>query len=109
MLTLRAMVAELLRCGASPHASASRASPSTCTNRERTGRVAGPRMTAPEVTSKLAAVAVARHRRAVQPAHRKRAPGVGTSIIEGVQMSVRIRHVDLGSRDIEDAHMPCGD
>src|SRR5207249_2979649 len=37
--------------GRSLHASASRASPSTCTNRERTGRVAGPRMTAPEVTS----------------------------------------------------------
>ena len=35
----------------SPHASASRSAPSTCTARERTGRWAGPRTTAPEVTS----------------------------------------------------------
>src|SRR5436309_14090343 len=55
---------------------------------------------------KLAAVAVARHRRAVQLAHRERAPGVGSGIIEAVQTSVRIRYADLGSRDIEHAHLP---
>jgi hypothetical protein len=37
--------------GSCPHPSASRSSPSTCTSRDRTGRSAGPRRTAPEVTS----------------------------------------------------------
>src|ERR1051325_3406983 len=55
---------------------------------------------------KLAAVAAARHRRVVQRTLPKGAPHVGTGVIEGVQMSVHTRHVDLGSRDVEDTHLP---
>lgn len=57
----------------------------------------------------LAAVAGARHRRAIQLAHRERAPRVGTCVIEGMQIPACIRNVHLGSRDIEDAHLPRDD
>src|SRR5438876_2374071 len=39
--------------GRAHHASTRRSSPSTCTDRERTGHRAGPRRTAPDVTSNL--------------------------------------------------------
>src|SRR5437764_6732234 len=58
---------------------------------------------------KLAAVAAARHRRVVQRALPKGAPHVGTGVIEGVQMSVYTRHVHLGSRDVENTHLPGDD
>ncbi|MGH9969142.1 MAG: hypothetical protein ACREBG_15265 [Pyrinomonadaceae bacterium] len=53
----------------------------------------------------LAAVAGASDRRAIQLALRERARPVGTCVIEGMQMSARIRNVHLGSLDIEDAHL----
>src|SRR5207237_9931438 len=58
---------------------------------------------------KLAAVAAARHRRVVQRALPKGAPHVGTGVIEGVQMSAHTRHVHLGSRDVENTHLPGDD
>src|SRR5438445_770136 len=57
----------------------------------------------------LAAVAAARHRRVVQRALPKGAPHVGTGVIEGVQMSAHTRHVHLGSRDVENTHLPGDD
>jgi hypothetical protein len=53
----------------------------------------------------LAAVARARHSRAIQLALRERAPHMGARVIEGMQMSECPCDAHLGSRDIEDAHL----
>jgi hypothetical protein len=53
----------------------------------------------------LAAVAWARHSRAIKLALRERAPLMGARVIEGIQMSECTCDVHLDSRDVEDAHL----
>jgi hypothetical protein len=53
----------------------------------------------------LAAVARARHSRAIQLTLRERAPHMGACIIEGMQMSECTCNAHLSSRDIEDTHL----
>lgn len=54
----------------------------------------------------LAAVAGAGHRGSVQIAIGERAAHVGTCVVEGVQVTVRVRHVHFRARYVEDAHLP---
>ena len=58
---------------------------------------------------KLAAVAGARHRRTIELAVRQRATHVSTRIVEGVQISVRVRYGHLSPLEIESSHLPWGD